>query len=174
MANGKYDQYVTVMPRHEERDHFIGKVNHVFMFDNVENPLNKMWYSIYECFAPGTGHGLGQTWEIPSMNQTVTESAHTHPADEVHLFFGTDYNNPDELGGEVELWLGTGDEAQQFILTKKTAVYVPAGVAHAPFYYRKVTHPPFFHVAILQMAEIEATQTGWLPPGFPPAPSSNK
>jgi hypothetical protein len=43
---------------------------------------------------------------------------------------------------------------------------VPAGVFHAPFYYRKVTHPPFFHIAILQMAEIEATQSGVLPPGF--------
>jgi len=163
----KYAKYIYEMPRCEPREHFEGKVNHLMIFDSIDCPENKLWFSVYEVYAPGSGQGMGDTWEIPSMaGETVTETGHFHDVPEVHLFFGSDPEHPDDLGGEVEVWLGSGEDAEKYVITKKTAIYCPPGLVHTPFYYRKVTHPPYYQIAILSAPEITAEQTGELPPGF--------
>jgi len=66
--------------------------------------------------------------------------AHTHSFDEVIGFFGTDPENPEELGGEIELWLGD----EKYVFTKSFLVYVPKGLSHCPLIVRKV-YRPIFH-----------------------------
>ena len=64
---------------------------------------------------------------------------HTHPFEEVLTFFGTNYDDPHDLGGEIELWL----EDEQFILTNSFLAYIPAGMKHCPLRIRRIDRPMF-------------------------------
>jgi mannose-6-phosphate isomerase-like protein (cupin superfamily) len=68
---------------------------------------------------------------------------HTHSFDEVLAFIGTNPENPQDLCGEVELWL---DDEQHFI-TKTSLVYIPAGLKHCPMLVRKLDRP-IFHFSV--------------------------
>ena len=59
---------------------------------------------------------------------------HSHPFDEVLLFFGTDLHNPTDLGGEVELVFG--EEREVHKVTKSCAVFIPAGLEHTVTFTR--------------------------------------
>ena len=66
--------------------------------------------------------------------------AHTHDFDEILGFIGCDYDNPTDLGGEVELWLG--DEI--YLLKKSCFVLCPSGLRHCPLKVKKVDRPFLF------------------------------
>lgn len=65
---------------------------------------------------------------------------HNHDWDEYLIFLGTDPEDPFDLGGEVEFWMGD----EKHIITKTTAMFVPRGVYHCPFYIRRVDRPFVF------------------------------
>ncbi|MCK4368161.1 MAG: hypothetical protein KAV68_00605 [Dehalococcoidales bacterium] len=69
--------------------------------------------------------------------------AHTHDFDEVIAFFGTNPDDPQDLCGEVELWL----EDEKQILTKSCLVFVPKGMKHCPLIIRRVDRPIFHFTA---------------------------
>jgi len=69
--------------------------------------------------------------------------AHTHPFDEVITFFGTNPNDPEDLCGEVEMWL----EDEKHILTKSCLIFVPKGMKHCPLIIRRVDRPIFHFTA---------------------------
>ncbi len=70
--------------------------------------------------------------------QTIS-NPHTHDYDEVLSFFGTNFNDPHDLGGEVDFWLG----GEKQIITKSAIVFIPKGLQHCPLIYRKVNSPIF-------------------------------
>ena len=65
--------------------------------------------------------------------------AHTHDFDEVLVFIGADTENPRDLCGEVELWLGD----ERHILTKSCVVFVPRGLKHCPVSILRADRPIF-------------------------------
>jgi hypothetical protein len=69
--------------------------------------------------------------------------AHTHDFDEVIAFFGTNPDDPQDLCGEVELWL----EDEKHMLTKSCLVFVPKGMKHCPLVIRRVDRPIFHFTA---------------------------
>ena len=58
---------------------------------------------------------------------------HKHVCDEYYVFIGTDPDNWEDLGAELELWLGEGEDAQKFMLDKTCVVRIPAGTYHLPY-----------------------------------------
>jgi hypothetical protein len=71
--------------------------------------------------------------------------AQTHPTDEVLIYVGTDPNNIDYLGAEIEIDLG--EEHERHLIDKPTVVICPAGVPHLPQITRWVDTPfAFFAV----------------------------
>lgn len=86
------------------------------------------------------------TWAFPITESdppdkyphTVNQS-HTHNYDEVLAFFGTNYNDPHDLGGEIELWLG----GEKQTITKSAIVFIPKGLQHCPLIYKQVEKPIF-------------------------------
>ena len=64
---------------------------------------------------------------------------HTHDFDEIIAFFGTNPEDPHDLGGEIELWL----DGEQHIITKSFLAFVPAGMKHSPLRIRRVDRPIF-------------------------------
>ena len=66
---------------------------------------------------------------------------HKHPYEEFFLFKGMDPKNPEELGGEVEIWLGEGDETEKIVLTTSSVVRIPPNLAHFPIHFKNVKKP---------------------------------
>jgi hypothetical protein len=84
----------------------------------------------------------------PSLSPEQREAAikrgpgsHAHEYDEVIAFFGTDHDDPHDLGAEVELWLGE----EKHIITKTSLVFIPAGLKHCPLIFLKVAKPVFHY-----------------------------
>ena len=62
---------------------------------------------------------------------------HTHDFGEVLAFYGTDPNNPKDLGGEVELWI----DGEQNLMNQSFVAFIPAGTIHCPLNILKVDRP---------------------------------
>jgi hypothetical protein len=83
-------------------------------------------------------------WYWKGSEQSIVE-AHTHSFDEVLAFLGTNRKDPQDLCGEVELWL----EDEKHILTKSCLVFIPKGMKHCPLIVRKVDRPIFHFLIVL-------------------------
>lgn len=70
------------------------------------------------------------------------------------------------LGGEVEFWLGEGDEAEKFVSTKPIGAWVPGGVVHNPTYIRRADRPIMWVVIALTSEYAGKMHIAPLPPGF--------
>ena len=78
-----------------------------------------------------TGWVLG----MPDPNPHIGE--HTHDYDEIILHIGTDPNNPEDLGGEIEI----GVDGHPVVIDSTSALYVPKGVKHGPLVWKKFDRP---------------------------------
>jgi hypothetical protein len=66
---------------------------------------------------------------------------HSHENyDEYVGFMGSNPEDPHDLCGEEEFWLGD----EKHILTKSCAVFIPKGLLHCPIYFRRVDRPIFY------------------------------
>ncbi len=91
---------------------------------------------------PGAFH-MNTAWYLKAA-ATLDDKPHTHDNDEIIGFFSGDSNNPNDLGGEVELWL----EDEKQIITKSAMIFVPAGMKHCPLILRRVDRP-IFHFTVV-------------------------
>ncbi len=82
------------------------------------------------------------SWYFKPLDRGVTP--HTHDADEILGFFGNDADDPYNLHGEVEVWLG--DEKQT--ITRSAMVFIPAGMKHCPLLLKRVDQP-IFHFSVV-------------------------
>jgi len=82
-------------------------------------------------------------WVWPKPNEIVMEGkSHAHEFEEVVTLFGTNPENPRDLGGEVEFWL----DDEKYTITKSCIIYVPKGVKHCPLIFKKVERPIFHYI----------------------------
>jgi hypothetical protein len=72
---------------------------------------------------------------------TPQTKPHKHDFDEYIIFMGTNPDDPQDLCGEVEFWLG-GEE--KHILTRTCAIFIPRGMYHCPFKFTRVDRPIVF------------------------------
>ncbi len=80
--------------------------------------------------------------EMAEPKMAVGHPPHIHKDAELLFHIGTDPNNPADLGGEVELFLGA--EMERYVITKSCAVYIPPGFIHAPWRALKTYRPWIF------------------------------
>ena len=71
--------------------------------------------------------------------KTLEDAPHVHDADEILGFFGSDPNNPHDLGGEIEIWL----ENEKQVINKSVMLFIPAGMKHCPLILKRVDRPIF-------------------------------
>lgn len=79
---------------------------------------------------------LSSGWYLKASDVQQAE-AHTHEFDEVVAFFGTDPENPLDLCGEIEFYLG----GEKHIIDKSCLIFVPKGMSHCPYWIRRVDRP---------------------------------
>ena len=78
---------------------------------------------------------LGWIWAMPDPNPHILE--HTHNYNELVLHIGSDLNNPEDLGAEIEFVVG----GEPLIIDKTSALFVPKGVKHGPLTWKRVDRP---------------------------------
>jgi len=71
--------------------------------------------------------------------ETAEPNSHAHDYDEVLAFFGTDFDDPYALNGEIELWI----EDEKFMLTRSCLIFIPKGTYHCPLVIHRVDKPIF-------------------------------
>jgi hypothetical protein len=97
--------------------------------------LNGAFYMETAWFWPGK-------WpETKGDAGTVKE--HTHDFPEAIAFVGTNPDDINDLGGEVELWI----DGKRNIIDRSFIAYLPAGVKHGPLKITKVSRPIFHFTA---------------------------
>lgn len=77
----------------------------------------------------------------------MEETAHSHDFDMYLVFCGSDPDNMNDLGAEIEL--SFGEEEEKHIITIPTVVYIPKGLKHCPLNFKKVDKPVMFLHATL-------------------------
>ena len=95
-----------------------------------------------EHVVPGAFH-MNTAWYLKEA-QTLENVPHTHDVDEIIGFFGNNSDDPWDLGGEIEIWLGD----EQHIITRSVMLFVPAGLKHCPLILRRVERPIFHFTTV--------------------------
>jgi mannose-6-phosphate isomerase-like protein (cupin superfamily) len=88
---------------------------------------------------PGAYYFMAAWWKKITGKGSPAEE-HDHEFDEYLVFLGTNPEDPNDLGGEVEVWIG----GEKHMLAKSCAIFIPAGLKHAPIYFRKVERPIWY------------------------------
>jgi hypothetical protein len=71
--------------------------------------------------------------------ETAEPNSHAHDYDETLGFFGTDFKDPNDLGGELEFWI----EDEKFMITRSCLIFIPKGTHHCPLVIHRVDRPIF-------------------------------
>jgi hypothetical protein len=77
---------------------------------------------------------------------------HAHDVDEIVGFFSGDPNNPHELGGKIEFWVGDNP----VVIDKSAYFFFPAGMKHSPLILREINRP-VFHFSVVTGHTYETT-----------------
>jgi mannose-6-phosphate isomerase-like protein (cupin superfamily) len=77
---------------------------------------------------------------------------HNHPFDELFAFFGSNFDDPSDLCGEMEFWL----EDQPVTFNKSCIVHIPAGMKHCPL-NMNLKNKPIFHFSMGYTSSYEHT-----------------
>lgn len=80
--------------------------------------------------------------DVPSTNPFTED--HLHPYDEIILLMGTNMDDPEDLGGEIEYILG--EEGELHRTDRSNAVFLPKGFKHNLRFLR--VDRPFILLAI--------------------------
>ena len=70
------------------------------------------------------------------------KAAHSHNIGEVVAYFGSDWEHPDDLGGQVTIYMN----GEKHVFTKSFMMYAPVGIAHCPYTIDRADRP-FYHTA---------------------------
>ncbi len=86
---------------------------------------------------------IGWIYEMPEPNPHIFEHDHSD-YNEIVLHIGTDPDNPEELGAEIEFVVGD----DTVFIDKTSALFVPKGVKHGPLTWKSFKKP---HIQMVVM-----------------------
>jgi hypothetical protein len=77
-------------------------------------------------------------WPTDKEDKSSPEP-HKHDFDEVLAFYGTNWDDPKDLGAEIELWI----DGEKNVMNQSFLAFIPAGIVHCPLKFLKITRPVF-------------------------------
>jgi hypothetical protein len=77
-------------------------------------------------------------WPTDKEDKSSPEP-HKHDFDEVLAFYGTNWDDPKDLGAEIELWI----DGEKNVMNQSFVAFIPAGIVHCPLKFLKITRPVF-------------------------------
>jgi len=99
---------------------------------------------------PGSAFQMSCSWYLKPI--PGGPPAHTHAAPEILGFFGNDPDDPYNLHGEIEIWLGD----QKFIINKTAMVFIPPGLKHCALRVNRIDKP-IFHFSVVKAGQWDAS-----------------
>jgi hypothetical protein len=106
-------------------------------------------------------------WLWKGSSEDKVEESHFHDFDEVIGFIGSNREDPQDLGGEITIWL----DGEKHVLNKTCLIFVPAKASHCPIIFNRIDKPVFFitispsgKYTRTVLAEGEAPATGAVAP----------
>ena len=129
MATTKYGKYVISKPKvveqlasHLKETAYQWKQPAEIYLDGEILPGCPVWFDI------------NWIWDTHLPKEASWIRPHEHDQNEVLLFIAT---NPEgDLGGEIEISIGKGRNAEKHTFNHTTAIYMPAGLTHCPIVYK--------------------------------------
>jgi hypothetical protein len=129
-----------------------------------EPPMDDEFRALYKTFAkrirwidsevaPGAFQ-MNTAWYFAAAPRDPMFNTHEHDYDELVGFFGSDPDNPDDLGGVIEFSLN--GEAHR--LTKSTMIFCPSGMPHNPMRILEVNRP-IFHFSVVMNPDYDGGAT---------------
>jgi len=94
---------------------------------------------------------MNTSWyfDVPAKDPIFED--HVHDYDELIGFFGSNPNDPYDLGAEIEVTIN----GEMHIINRTSLIFVPAGMKHMPLSIKKVDRP-IFHFSIIINSEYGA------------------
>jgi hypothetical protein len=133
MADSKYGKYIVTELKIPEEKQKIAAAYSKFA-------TRILWMD--ENVVPGAFH-MNTAWYLKA-SPTVEDTPHVHDTDEIIGFFGSNPDDPYDLGGEIEIWL----EDEKHIINRTAMLFVPAGMKHCPLVIRRVDRPIFHFTTV--------------------------
>ena len=104
---------------------------------------------------PGCNKHIELRW-ISAMPEPGPSLEQAHDFDEIMLYIGNDFENPLDLGAEIEF--GIDDQSASFDTT--VSIYIPKGVKHGPTSWKKYSRPHLELSIMLGPASPRKTPSG--------------
>ena len=123
---GKYDKYFITEPKPGDDRH-------------VDTELVKFPIYVDSEVIEGANYFMAAS-HLGTTGRGAPPFEHTHDFDEYLVFLGTNQKDPRNLGAEVEFWI----DGEKHIITKSSAVFIPAGIKHAPIYFKRIDTPIWY------------------------------
>jgi hypothetical protein len=99
---------------------------------------------------------VGWIWDMPDPNPHIFEHTHRAGCREIVLHIGSDPNNPEDLGAEIEFVV----EGQPLVFDTTSGLYVPEGVKHGPLTWKRLTRPHLQMAIILGAGTLAEANPG--------------
>ena len=139
-----------------------GKYGHLFMQETIlpathSNPATKGGYEQFGkrihwvdgnnmpgAFQMNTSWWYKANKDLLAQPGSMASKPHSHPFPEILGFYGSNPDDPFDLGGEVEFPI----DGEEHIITKSTMVFLPPNLPHCPLYVVKCERP-IFHFSVV-------------------------
>jgi hypothetical protein len=100
---------------------------------------------------PGAEFYAEARWIVPGGKKEIKLcEEHTHNFTEVLGFFGYNYDNIQDLGAEIEIYI----DGEKNIVDRSFCACIPAGIKHGPVIVRNIVRP-IFHSSTGKTARYE-------------------
>jgi len=108
---------------------------------------------------PGCETYIEVSWiyEMPEPS-LVIPAFHSHPYNEITLLMGSDPHNPEDLGAEIESYLGD----EKITYTKTNSVFIPKHVEHGHLEWKSFTRPHMMMSIMLGTGDFDKANPGAL------------
>ena len=93
-------------------------------------------------------------WDMPTPNPI--EMSHAHNYDEIVLNIGSDPENPEILGGEIEAYMG----GEKQVTDRTSGVFIPKNVEHGPVKWTKFERPHIQMSIVLGTGDLKEALPG--------------
>jgi mannose-6-phosphate isomerase-like protein (cupin superfamily) len=118
-------------------------MEHVLYIDGDVEPgtfySECLWFLSPDKVHPEAARKNAEMMKTLKPGVKIGPQPHIHPFDEIFTFFGSNFDDPSDLCGEMEFWL----EDQPVTFNKSCIVYIPAGLKHCPLNMKRLDKPLF-------------------------------
>jgi mannose-6-phosphate isomerase-like protein (cupin superfamily) len=134
-------------------------MEHVLYIDGEVGPgtfySESLWFFPQDRVSPKAAEMAAEKMRNLKPGVKLGPKPHIHPFDELFTFFGSNFDDPSDLGAEVEFWL----EDQPVTFNKSCIVHIPAGMKHCPLNTKRMDGP-IFHFSMGYTSSYEHTVVG--------------